>query len=118
MKIQALKNRGIWIILCALILVPQIRAQGPLVSYYYHTDSELNFAECYVYMEGGTRQKIRFLPVISMNFQRAPLGTWNYQKDIDIRGQMVFTGSGIILDEKRNDYRGRKARILSLADLS
>lgn len=105
---MALKNRVIWIILCALILVPQIQAQGPLVSYYYHPAAELNFAECYVYMEGGTRRKIRFLPVISMNFQRAPLGIQNYQKDIDIRGQLVFTGSGIILDEKRNDYRGRK----------
>ena len=108
MKISIKKNIGIEFIVSVLMLTAQIRAQGPLVSYYYHPETKLIFAQCYVYMEGGTQHQIPFLPVISENLQRAPLGTQNYQKDIDIQGQLVFIGSGIILDEKRNDYKGRK----------
>jgi len=101
------KNR-ILLIFFGFLFVAQILAQGPLVSYYYQPATELDFAECHVYMEGGSKLRIPFMPVISRNFQRAPLGTQNYRRDIDIQGQLVFIGSGVVLNEKRNDYQGRR----------
>ncbi len=101
------KNR-ILLIFFSFLFVAQVPAQGPLVSYYYQPNTKLDFAECYVFMEGGSKLRIPFMPVVSRRFQRAPLGTHNYTQDITIQGQLVFIKSGVVLNDKRNDYQGRK----------
>jgi hypothetical protein len=86
----------------------RIEAQGPTVPYYYLASTELPWAECYAYMEGGSRQKIPFLPVISGRFWNAPLGTGNYSKDVAVDAPLVFIGNGVIKDNVWNCYSGRR----------
>lgn len=100
-------------ILSIFFLVGQAWPQGPLVSYYYNQATELAWAQCYVYQEGGSRQKISFLPVVSRQFQRCPLGTDNYSKDIDIDGALVFISNGIVKEGVWNSYGGRKSGFIS-----
>jgi hypothetical protein len=83
-------------------------AQGPLVSYYYNPSTELTFASCVLYQEGGSRQKIPFLPVVGRDFRRAPLGTNNYSQDVHVKGPIVFIGHGIVLENQYNSYVGRR----------
>jgi len=97
---------------CFLLLVALIgseaSAQGPKTSYYYHSATELPFAECYVYQQGGSRQKIPFLPVINRRLQCAPLGTSNFSKDVHVNGSVVFIGNGIVKGNTWNSYVGRR----------
>ncbi|MFQ5632171.1 MAG: hypothetical protein ACE5I1_25660 [bacterium] len=95
--------------LMIFFLVSQLWAQGPLVSYYYNPATELAWAQCYAYQEGGSRQKIPFLPVVSRNYQRCPLGISNYSKDIDVDATLVFVGNGIVKEGVWNSYTGKKS---------
>ncbi len=97
-------------LLCFSVLIcGRASSQGPLVSYYYQQATELQFGKCCIYFEGGSEQRIPFLPVITRGCQRSPLGTRNYQQDIKVRGQLAFAGVGIVLNnETRNDYCGRR----------
>ncbi len=90
-----------------LTLACNALAQGPQVSYYYNPSTELSWAQCYVYQEGGSRQKIQFLPAVARD--RSPLGTLKYAKDINVNGTIVFVGDGIVSDSDRNSYVGRRA---------
>jgi hypothetical protein len=80
-------------------------AQGPKTSYYYNPATELSWAQCYLYQQGGSRQKIQFLPVIN-NSSRAPSGTNKYSKDIDVNGPIVFIGNGIVKENICDSYVG------------
>lgn len=94
--------------LILLFILCESWAQGPKVSYYYNPATNLSFASCYVYQHGGSRQKIPFLPVISRSFQRAPLGIYNYSKDINVDAPIVFIGNGIVTENIWNSYVGRR----------
>ncbi len=88
-------------------------AQGPQVSYYYNPATELTWAECYTYQEGGSRQKISFLPVVSRGVHRCPLGISNYRKDVDVDGVLVFVGNGIVREGVWDSYAGKKSGFIS-----
>jgi hypothetical protein len=92
-----------------LLLIGELWGQGPNTAYYYNPQTELSWARCTLYLEGGSQLKIPFLPVVSGNFQRAPLGTHNYSKDIDVDSRLVFIGNGIFLDDQVNCYFGRRS---------
>ncbi len=87
----------------------EARAQGPAVSYYYHPQTELSWAKCYLHLEGGSKQKIPFLPVIVSSFRHAPFGTGDYDKDIAVDGPVIFAGNGISKDGVWDSYTGRRA---------
>ncbi|MGD0783466.1 MAG: hypothetical protein ABSA30_11465, partial [Candidatus Aminicenantales bacterium] len=89
-------------------LGPGLRAQGPKVSYYYNPLTELPWARCEAYLEGGSRQRIPFLPVVCAGVERAPLGTRNYSRDIAVDGPLVFIGNGISQGTGRDSYKGRR----------
>jgi hypothetical protein len=91
-----------------IVFLCNVFAQGPRVSYYYNPATELSFASCYIYQQGGSQQKIPFLPVISRSFQRAPLGIANYNKDIHVEAPIVFIGNGIVKENIWNSYMGRR----------
>jgi hypothetical protein len=86
-----------------------LMAQGPSVSYYYHPQTELSWAGCYLHLEGGSRQKIPFLPVICSSFRHAPLGIGNYAKDVAVDGPVIFAGNGIVNSGVWDSYSGRRA---------
>ena len=86
------------------LLVPRIGAQGPKVYYYYHQDTELPWAECYIYHEGGSKQKIPFFTVVNQEYHWAPMGTGKYAKDTHVDARLVFIGEGPGRDE---DNQGR-----------
>ena len=83
-------------------------AQGPTVSYYYNSATELSWAKCYLHLQGGSRLKLPFLPVIN-RILRAPTGTKKYSKDIDVNDLIVFAGNGIVKENEWNSYWGRKS---------
>jgi len=89
-------------------LCPGLRAQGPKVSYYYNPQTELSWARCDAYMEGGSRQRIPFMPVVCAGVERAPLGTRNYSHDIAVDGPLVFIGNGISKGPVWDSYKGRR----------
>ena len=89
-------------------IVSRLFAQGPTIPYYYHPSTELSFASCLVFQEGGSRQRIPFLPVVSRHHWRGPLGTMNYTQDIHIRSPLVFIGNGIVSENVHNCYEGRR----------
>jgi len=89
-------------------VVDSAHAQGPRPSYYYNQAVELSWARCSVYQKGGSRAKIPFLPVVSVRYQRAPLGTQNYSKDVAIDAPIVFVGNGIVKEGEWNSYSGRR----------
>lgn len=80
-------------LLALLAWSPTVSAQGPEISYYYEPATELSWAECYIYFDGGSHQRISFLPVVSSKV--APFGTDKYTRDIDLEGPIVFVGNGI-----------------------
>ena len=82
-------------------------AQGPQASYYYNPSTELPWAQCYVSQEGGSHQKIPFLPAVAID--HSPSGTSRYSKNIKINGTIVFVGDGIVSDSLCNSYSGRRA---------
>lgn len=86
----------------------ELYAQGPKPELYYNPTAELQWAECYIYMDGGSRIKIPFLPVVLGRFQQSPLGTGNYSKDVAVDAPLVFIGNGIHKDGEWNCYKGRR----------
>jgi hypothetical protein len=104
----AKKNYIAFVSFLFVFILCNVWAQGPMVPYYYNPRTELSWAECYVYQAGGSRQKIPFLPVISRNFQRAPLGTNNYSQDVHVNGPIVFIGNGIVSENEYSCYVGRR----------
>jgi len=105
-------GRQIFLIIFILGLFPELRAQGPNVSYYYDPETELSWASCYLYQQGGSRQKIPFLPVVCTKFRWAPFGMGNYEKDIHVDGPLVFAGNGIVKKNKWDSYVGRSWKSL------
>ncbi len=96
--------------LVCLWLVLPLRAwpQGPDPAYYFHPATELSWAQCYVWMEGGSRMKIPFIPVVVTGFRRAPMGIGSYSRDVKVDGPVVFIGDGIVKEGVWNSYKGRK----------
>jgi hypothetical protein len=89
-------------------LCPVLRAQGPKVSYYYNPQTELSWARCEAYLEGGSRLRIPFMPVVYAGVDRAPLGTRNYSRDIAVDGPLVLIGNGISKGPVWDSYKGRR----------
>lgn len=84
------------------------RAQSPKTAYYYNPSAEFPFARCYVYLQGGSRVKIPFLPVVDRSFTIAPMGTGNCTKDVKVDSPIVFIGNGIVEEDLWNCYQGRR----------
>lgn len=78
-------------------------AQGPGLSFMYNPLTEFSFASCYVYLEGGAKSKIPFMPVT--NEKSAPSGTDKYSKDVKINAPIVFVGNGIVKENVANCYK-------------
>ena len=106
MKIK-LETSAVGLIILLLISLP-LRAQGPRPAYYFHPATVLAWAECHIGLKGGSEQKLPFLPVILTGFQRAPLGTDNYSRDIQVEAPLVFAGNGIFKKDIWDCYRGRR----------
>jgi len=94
---------GLW-----LLLSLSTWAQGPNPAYYYHPDTDLPWAQCFLFMEGGSQMKIPFYPVVASGVRRAPMGIGNYDQDIFVEGPAVFVGNGIVKEELWNSYYGRR----------
>ncbi len=90
------------VIFFVFIPVSKLHAQGPKLSYLYHPNTQLSWASCYVYLDGGSRQKIPFLPMI--NYKRAPCGIEKYMRDINVKGPIVFIGNGIAKEGEYDCY--------------
>jgi hypothetical protein len=88
--------------------LPDLRAQGPSASYYYLSSTEVPWAECYAFLEGGSRQRVPFLPVVTRNFRNAPLGIGNYSHDIEVDAPLVFLANGLFKENVWNCYHGRR----------
>lgn len=84
-------------------------SQGPRVGYYFHPSTELGWAECRLESRAGSTQRIPFLPVIMTGAARAPLGTDDYTRDIDVAAPIVFAGNGIVLEGGHDSYSGRRS---------
>lgn len=106
MKIR-LQTLAAGFILVLLISLP-LQAQGPRTAYYFHPATVLAWAECHIGLKGGSEQRLPFLPVILTGFQRAPLGTDNYSRDIQVEAPLVFAGNGIFKKDIWDCYRGRR----------
>ena len=91
------------------IIAPELQAQGPKTSYYYHPQTELAWARCEIRLLAGSTQKIPFLPVICSSFRHAPIGTGNLEKDIAVDGPLVFAGNGVAAENVWDCYSGRRA---------
>jgi len=72
-------------------------SQGPSLSYYYNPNTELSWASSHIFFEGGSKQRISFLPVINYT-TRAPMGTYGYSKNIELFGNIVFVSNGISME--------------------
>lgn len=88
------------------LLVSKGYTQGPQVAYYYHPSTVLPWASCWIVQEGGSQQKIPFLPAIS--YDHSPAGTFNYSKDVHIDGKIVFVGNGVVKDQEWKSYTGKR----------
>ena len=75
------------------LLAPAVLAQGPNLSYLTDPGTELSFAECHLYMDGGSRHKISFLPVV--NSKGAPCGTERYTRNVRLKAPIAFAGNGV-----------------------
>jgi hypothetical protein len=69
-------------------------AQGPTLDYLADPGTEFSWAHCYIYMDGGSRHKIPFLPMTTV--KGAPAGTAKYTRDILLKAPVVFAGNGIV----------------------
>ena len=85
-----------------------VRAQSPKTAFYYNPSAEFPFAQCYVYLQGGSRLKIPFLPVVDRSCYVAPMGTGYWTKDVKVDSPIVFIGNGIVEEDLWNCYQGRK----------
>ena len=92
------------LVMFSLCVSPVLKAQGPGIAYLMDPDTDLSWAECYVYLDGGSRHKIPFLPLV--NSHNAPSGTERYTKDVRINGPIAFAGNGIVLKDRFDCYRG------------
>ncbi|HUU28631.1 MAG TPA: hypothetical protein VM123_12545 [archaeon] len=96
-------------ILCGLstifLITGQAKSQGPKTAYFYNPATELPWASCNICFDGGSRQKIPFLPVVNSE-KRAPCGSERYSKDIDVKGTLVFIGNGIVKENEWDSYDG------------
>ncbi|MBM3302888.1 MAG: hypothetical protein FJY85_23440, partial [Deltaproteobacteria bacterium] len=92
------------VIMTAVLVAKQAYAQGPRPAYYYNPSLELRWARCSVYQSGGSQAKIPFLPVISDQHGRAPLGIGNYSRDVAVDAPIVFIGNGIVKEGQWNSY--------------
>ncbi len=68
--------------------------QGPTLSYLADPSTDLSWAECRVYLAGGSQHRVPFLPVI--NARWAPFGTERYTRDIRMDAPIVFLGDGAV----------------------
>lgn len=98
--------RTVSVALICLVFPALAHSQGPLPGYYFDPATELGFAECRLAFDGGSHQKLPFFPVINRAY-RVPLGLGDYEHDLEIRGQLVFIGDGVVEDE-RDSYSGRR----------
>lgn len=83
---------------------PSAWAQGPRLAFLTDPETELGFAACHIYFDGGSRRKIPFLPVV--NAKGAPCGSNRYSTDIRLRAPVVFVGDGIVRDQASDPYSG------------
>ncbi len=83
-------------------------AQGPKLSYLFDPHTKLSWASCYVYLEGGSKRKIPFFPMI--NYKGSPCGTNKYTQDIKINAPIVFVGNGIVKEDVSNCYNNLDIR--------
>ncbi len=104
------RSRPKWLGLLGLfaIILPRIWAQGPKIEYFYSPATELSWARCEIYQDGGSKLKIPFLPIVLGSIQRSPLGIRNYSNDVSVDAPLVFIGNGIVKDGVWDSYRGRR----------
>lgn len=86
-----------------------LRGQGPLLGYYFQRGTELGWAECRLESRAGSILRIPFLPVVMTGAVRAPLGTDDYSRDVDVAAPLVFAGNGIALEGVADCYLGRRS---------
>ena len=79
-------------------------AQGPNAEWYFNPSTEIPWASCHIFFDGGAKQKIPFMPLI--NFKGAPCGTYRYSRNIDFYGTIVFVGNGIVKEDEYDCYEG------------
>ncbi len=91
------------LLLGLLLPVSPLFSQGPTLSYLADSSTELTWAECRVYLEGGSRHRIPFLPVV--NAKWAPCGIERYTRDIRVDAPIVFLGDGAVRGDS-DPYRG------------
>jgi hypothetical protein len=108
MKIPMKTKAGALLLSLASAAVP-LFAQGPRLEYYFNPATELGWAECRLESRAGSRQRIPFLPVVMTGAARAPLGTEDYTRDIDVLAPIVFAGNGIVLEGDHDSYHGRRS---------
>ena len=92
------------VLAAALLSAPSQFAQGPTLNFLTDPDTDLGFAACHIYFDGGSRRKIPFLPVV--NAKGAPCGSKRYSIDVRLRAPIVFVGDGIVREQKSNPYTG------------
>jgi hypothetical protein len=85
-----------------------LEAQGPHVSHFFNPATEVPWAEGVVYQDGGSRQKLPFLPLVATGAYRAPMGTANLTRDVAVDGPLVFLGNGIVHGDDWNSYLGHR----------
>ena len=83
-------------------------SQGPKLSYLFDPLTELPWASCYVYLDGGSKQKIPFFPMI--NYKGSPCGTHKFTRDIHVKGPIVFAGNGIVKEDIYDCYENLDIR--------
>lgn len=96
-------SRIVGVVLLATMFAPALLGQGPQLEYLADPATDLPWAQCYVHLDGGSRHKIPFLPVV--NSKGAPTGTEKYTKDINVNAYIAFVGNGIVRGDM-NAYRG------------
>lgn len=92
------------VLAAALFCVAPLFAQGPGLSFLTDPETDLGFAACHIYFDGGSHRKIPFLPVV--NVKGAPCGSKRYSVDIRLKAPIVFVGDGIVGGQKSNPYTG------------
>jgi hypothetical protein len=89
----------------ALLSVPSLFAQGPTLNFLTDPETDLGFAACHIYFDGGSRRKIPFLPLV--NAKGAPCGSKRYSIDIRLKAPIVFVGDGRPRTDIEPVYRTR-----------
>jgi len=92
------------VVAAALLSAPSQFAQGPTPNFLTDPDTDLGFAACHIYFDGGSHRKIPFLPVV--NAKGAPCGSQRYSIDIRLQAPIVFVGDGIVREQESNPYTG------------